>query len=98
MRCNSRRIKLERLRSCLAAAHNDFAGIEVHITPCDLTGFTFSATGECQPAHKIGTILRTPCPRVLYHIDKVQELVTARKRELLRSHSHALVFLPGCYK
>ena len=39
---------------------------------------------------EVRAISRTPRARVFYRIDKLQELVTARQRELLRAHWHAL--------
>src|SRR5439155_14653621 len=70
-------------------AHNDFASIEVHVAPCDLIGFAFSATSECQSAEEVRAISRTPCARLFYRIAKSHELVTARQRELLRADWHA---------
>src|SRR5205809_115217 len=67
------------------AAHNDLASVKVHIAPCDLTGFTFPAAGECQSAQEVCAISGTPRARVFYLIDKLQELVTTWQRELLRA-------------
>ena len=72
------------------AAHNNLASIKVHIAPCDLTGFTFPAAGECQSAQEVCAISGTPRARVFYLIDKLQELVTTWQRELLRAYWHAL--------
>jgi len=51
------------------AAHKDFASIKVHITPCDLIGFTFSAASECQTPHEVRAIPRTPRASALHSID-----------------------------
>src|SRR4051812_32542053 len=41
------------------AAHNDLASVKVHIAPCDLTGFTLPAAGECQSAQEVCAVSGT---------------------------------------
>src|SRR5438874_11031661 len=45
------------LRSSLGiAANHNFARFKVHITPFDLSSFSFAAAGECQPTQEVGTV------------------------------------------
>src|SRR5262249_5484364 len=72
------------------APHNDFALLEIQVTPFNFGCFTLPAAGKCQSTQEVCAISRTPSARVFYHIDDLQKLVTARECQLLCAYWHTL--------
>ena len=80
------------------AAHNDLASFKVHVAPCRSDSASpFRQPVNANPRTKSAQSREHHAPACSTASTSLQELVTARQRELLRAHWHALqAFPPGC--